>query len=477
MTNYRELPTELKESIAKHQLWLDGNTKGEKADFNGYSLENLDLSGLNLQKINFGNAKLYGCNCIKTNFSGSNFSCAVLENNNFNRANFTEANLTLVNRNIETREEIPVNDFQKANFKNTNFDGSYLGNSDFTYANWENTYVTEATLRGKILIDEHQNLRPYPEPKDLLKDTSSQDIFNSFAQKSIVQNNGIWPGNAKIIEDILQYGYTESQAKDIIANSPEQTETGHKSVRDLLKMVNNELNSVVDNINKNAQIMIDAGLPELVRNHIEAWHDEDGKPHYDYDESNLWNIVSHKYLEKYDIPYQTLWKKYDAMDISHKENLEEFNKIEKPSKLNIVGRYLYHSKEKELKIEEISVKNALEEFQVSEDKLEEKLMNLNAVDDKDVYVLYDKMQAAMGAYSSLNQFELGPLEEMKEALENVRDKEIYIKGHYKDIDSVIKHKYSIKEQLITANLKKEEKPQIRGKKHENGKEHKNIYSR
>ena len=219
------------------------------------------------------------------------------------------------------------------------------------------------------------------------------------------------------------------------------------SVRDLSKMVNNELNSVMQNIDKNAQIMMDAGLPELVGNHFEVRYHEDRKPDYDYDETNLWNIVSHKYLAKYDIPNQALWEKYKAMDILREKNLEAFNKIEKPSKLNIVGRYLYQRKEKKLKSEEISAENALEEFRVSDHKLEERIMNLNQVNDKDVYALYDKMQAAMYAYSSLNQFKVEPLKTMKEKIDRIGNQDIYIEGNYKNIGDVIDRAPSIYQQL------------------------------
>lgn len=229
------------------------------------------------------------------------------------------------------------------------------------------------------------------------------------------------------------------------------------SVSDLSKMVNNELNSAVDNINKNAQIMIDAGLPKLVRNHFESRHHEDGEPYYDYDETNLWNIVSHKYLAKYDIPNQALWEKYKAMDVLHEKNLAAFNKIEQPSKLNIVGRYLYHRKEKKLKIEEISAEHALEEFRISDHKLEERIMNLNQVDDKDVFVLYDKIQAAMYAYSSLNQFKIEPLKTMKEKIDRIGNQDIYIEGNYKNIDNVIDRAPSIYQQLNKViKLNKEE---------------------
>lgn len=236
------------------------------------------------------------------------------------------------------------------------------------------------------------------------------------------------------------------------------TNLNNIKISDFSNIVNNELNSVVDNINKNAQIMIDAGLPELVGNHFEVRYHEDREPDYDYDETNLWNIVSHKYLAKYDIPNQALWEKYKAMDVLHEKNLEAFNKIEKPSKLNIVGRYLYHRKEKKLKSEEISAENALEEFRVSDHKLEERIMNLNQVNDKDVYALYDKMQAAMYAYSSLKEFKEKPLVDMKEILGKIENKELYLKGNFTDrggilinftnIEDIVKQADFIKSQLV-----------------------------
>jgi uncharacterized protein YjbI with pentapeptide repeats len=74
---------ELEKILKKHDLWLKGDPKGERADLSG-----ADLSGANLWRAN-----LIGANLIGANLSGANLRSANLIGANLSGANLIGANL------------------------------------------------------------------------------------------------------------------------------------------------------------------------------------------------------------------------------------------------------------------------------------------------------------------------------------------------------------------------------------------------
>jgi len=62
------------EILAKHKLWLEGKTGGEKANLKGVNLEKADLEGVNLQ-----GADLQGANLKSANLEGAKLKSVNLE--------------------------------------------------------------------------------------------------------------------------------------------------------------------------------------------------------------------------------------------------------------------------------------------------------------------------------------------------------------------------------------------------------------
>ncbi len=81
----------LKESLAKHKLWLDSHGEnGQRFSAAGANFEKIDLSQANLSKVNFS-----GANLSEANLSGANLSEATLFGAKLSGANLNDANLSV----------------------------------------------------------------------------------------------------------------------------------------------------------------------------------------------------------------------------------------------------------------------------------------------------------------------------------------------------------------------------------------------
>jgi hypothetical protein len=88
---------ELNEILRLHQLWLNAEPGGKRANFCGKNLSQADLSGVNLQSANLNGATFIGANLRGADLRGANLIAADLRWANLNGARLRWANLFRVN--------------------------------------------------------------------------------------------------------------------------------------------------------------------------------------------------------------------------------------------------------------------------------------------------------------------------------------------------------------------------------------------
>lgn len=127
------------------------------------SLNEMDLSGLQLPSCDMKNAQMQGAILINSNLAGTDLSSAVLEaanlaNSNLSRANFWLANLQRANlqdtnlaeadmRLAEMQETV----FRRANLRSARLVQAKLGGADFANADLRHAYLLGANLHGANL--------------------------------------------------------------------------------------------------------------------------------------------------------------------------------------------------------------------------------------------------------------------------------------------------------------------------------------
>ena len=123
MKKYTEL--ELKDTLEKHFLWLEGDPNGERADLRG-----ADLSEANLRGANLSGAYLRGADLSEADLRGADLSEANLRGADLRGANLRGA------------------DLRGANLSGAYLSGAYLRGADLSGA-----YLSEANLRGANLSE------------------------------------------------------------------------------------------------------------------------------------------------------------------------------------------------------------------------------------------------------------------------------------------------------------------------------------
>lgn len=101
---------EIQEILRKHQLWLDGEEGGERADFSGADLTDADLRVENLRVANLRSANLTGANLTGASLRGADLSGAYLSNADLTGADLSYAYLSrayLHNANLSNTKGIP----------------------------------------------------------------------------------------------------------------------------------------------------------------------------------------------------------------------------------------------------------------------------------------------------------------------------------------------------------------------------------
>ena len=145
---------ELNEIIKLHELWLRDSARGKQAVF-----EDTDLSGLSFTRANLSKSKFYGCSLIETNFS-----CAVLEESEFNEIDLTNA---LFYESDLTRATIDNASAPDVNFRAAKLISIRVSDSDFSRgyfkdaiaqnSQWYDVNLTDAVLLSANFI--HADIR------------------------------------------------------------------------------------------------------------------------------------------------------------------------------------------------------------------------------------------------------------------------------------------------------------------------------
>ena len=138
----------LQEILRKHQLWLDCEPGGERADLSKAdlskanlskaNLSEADLSKANLSKANLSEADLRWANLSEANLSEADLRWANLSEADLRWANLSEADLRWANLS-EAKELLSAVNFLEAHFERTEngyiayktFNGSYYAPSDW----------------------------------------------------------------------------------------------------------------------------------------------------------------------------------------------------------------------------------------------------------------------------------------------------------------------------------------------------------
>ncbi|PZO41109.1 MAG: hypothetical protein DCF19_10220 [Pseudanabaena frigida] len=124
----------LKESIAKHKLWLESDgEESQRFSAAGASFEKIDLSNANLSKANLSGANLSGANLSNTNLKEATLFGAKLIGANFNGANLSSAALSGA-------------ELQGASLQNTILTDALLCEVTLTGANLSNADLHKANL-------------------------------------------------------------------------------------------------------------------------------------------------------------------------------------------------------------------------------------------------------------------------------------------------------------------------------------------
>ena len=139
---------ELKTILDKHQLWIDDNDTGTRANLYGANLDGANLDGANLYGAN-----LYGANLTRANLTRANLDGANLDGANLTRANLDGANLygaNLDGANLDGANLDGAN-LTRANLDGANLDGANLDGANLTRANLTRANLYGANLDGANL--------------------------------------------------------------------------------------------------------------------------------------------------------------------------------------------------------------------------------------------------------------------------------------------------------------------------------------
>ena len=147
MPRFRNISDEdLNVRIARHDLWLKGDSLGQRAIFHNTDLSNRDLSTRMLDRADFRGADLHAATLRETSFVGANFREAVLhgarlEGGKLESADFCFADL----RHANLRGAWP----KWGDWYGTRFDPETV-----ELSGWDAEQVTDLRRRGAVLCDE-----------------------------------------------------------------------------------------------------------------------------------------------------------------------------------------------------------------------------------------------------------------------------------------------------------------------------------
>jgi len=128
---------------AYHTLWLNG-VGGEQADFSGCLLHDIDISGRNLDRAIFVDAKISECKLDQTYLNHANceglriYNCAII--------NMMAEGASFRNAQIKSTE-LSRCMFTGSDFTNAKFQDCYASTSRFSYATFEDAAITDSDIR------------------------------------------------------------------------------------------------------------------------------------------------------------------------------------------------------------------------------------------------------------------------------------------------------------------------------------------
>lgn len=112
---------------------------GGKKDFSEQELNNINLTGVRLNKFIFRYAQLEGAIFIESNLSQSNFYSSNLQGANFTNANLAQAYFA--------KSELRDTDFRGANLQGADFTNANVRDANFCGANLKNVKITQNQLK------------------------------------------------------------------------------------------------------------------------------------------------------------------------------------------------------------------------------------------------------------------------------------------------------------------------------------------
>lgn len=128
-------PQQIAQTLRLHELWLEGDSDGERADLSHVNLFRSDLSGASLFRANLVRANLFQVNLADADLAGADLCASDLTAANLTGANLTGANLFRA-------------DLALVNATGANLSGSLLGG-----ANLGKAFLAGADLTGADLTD------------------------------------------------------------------------------------------------------------------------------------------------------------------------------------------------------------------------------------------------------------------------------------------------------------------------------------
>ena len=134
---------ELKEILRRHELWLNDDPRGEKADFSRVDLRyaNLyeaDLSGTNLYVADLRGANLSGADLYRADLRGADLYGANLSRADLSGTNLYEADLS--------RADLSGANLSRADLSRANLSGAKLSRADLSGTNLYEADLYEADL-------------------------------------------------------------------------------------------------------------------------------------------------------------------------------------------------------------------------------------------------------------------------------------------------------------------------------------------
>lgn len=135
--------TTLNEILRKHELWLEGDPKGDRVNLKDAHLEGANLRNANLECANLYGAHLKGANLIYANLRHAYLVGAHLENADLECVNLEGVDL----EDADLRKaDLSYSNLKEAYLQGTHLEGANLDSVNLKNAHLEGTHLTNAIL-------------------------------------------------------------------------------------------------------------------------------------------------------------------------------------------------------------------------------------------------------------------------------------------------------------------------------------------